>query len=129
VGAAGASVTAPTGAVLRTRDRDVHLGPGSSVTVLDGRRQQLTSGRVMVDARRGPGLELATDAALVTTPEGVLSRVEQRALLRVGAFDGSSDRARVQVQPTGRRALTELARWTQSQVPVGGCPAGSPRWC
>jgi hypothetical protein len=76
----------------------------------------------MVDARRGPGLELATDAALVTTPEGVLSRVEQRALLRVGAFDGSSDRARVQVQPTGRRALTELPRWTQSQVPVGGLP-------
>jgi hypothetical protein len=115
----GATVAAgPGGAVLRTRDRDVHLGRRTQVTVVDGRRQQLATGVVMVDARRGPGVDVETAAAVVTTPDGAVSRLERGALVRVGTFDGDA----VSVRPTGRRTTTELARWTQTQVPVGGLP-------
>jgi hypothetical protein len=104
--------------VLRTRDRDTWLGGGSAVTVLDGARQELREGLVMVDARRGPALLLTTPAALVTTPEGAVSRVEGGPLLRVGAYEGDP----LRVQPAGRRATTPVARDYQVQVPVGALP-------
>ena len=106
------------GAVLRTRDRDTWLGAGSEVAVVDGARQELREGLVMVDARRGPALELTTVAAEVTTPEGAVSRVERSSLLRVGAYDGEP----VTVTPAGRSATTPVPRDHQVQVPQGGLP-------
>jgi hypothetical protein len=117
----GATASAgPDGAVLRTRDRDVLLGGEAAVTVVDGASQVLRAGFVMVDARRGPGVSIETAAAVVTTPDGAVSRIEPGALLRVGAFAGDA----VQVRAAGRRATTELSPLFQVQVPVGGLPAG-----
>jgi hypothetical protein len=115
----GAVVTAGRdGAVLRTRGRDTWLAGDAAVRVVDGARQELRSGFVMVDARRGPELELATSAAAVTTPVGAVSRVERGALLRVGAYAGEPLRVRAE----GRRATVVVGRDHQVQVPAGGLP-------
>lgn len=111
-------VAARDGAVLRTRDRDTWLGGGSAVTVLDGARQELREGLVMVDARRGPALSLSTRAGQVVTPRGAVSRVEGGPLLRVGAYTGDP----LSVLPVGRRATTPVARDYQVQVPEGALP-------
>lgn len=115
----GATVTAPDGAVLRTRDRDVLLSAGGELTVVDGARQELEAGHLMVDARRGPGVAVETQAAVVTTPEGAVSRVEPGPLLRVGAFAGDP----LQVRPVGRRATAEVEALFQVQVAVAGLPS------
>jgi hypothetical protein len=107
------------GAVLRTRDRDTWLGADTAVAVLDGARQSLRSGLVMVDARRGPALRLGTPAGEVTTPRGAVSRVERGSLLRVGSYTGGEP---VRVRAEGRRATTEVPRAHQVQVPDGGLP-------
>src|SRR5687768_428346 len=53
----GATVRAGTTAVvLETRERRVHLGQATAVTVVDGARQELREGYAMVDASRGPGV-------------------------------------------------------------------------
>src|SRR5688500_16807733 len=105
--------------VLRTRDRDVLLASGSRLTVVDGARQVLRDGLLMVDARRGPGLTVETAAADVHTPDGAVSRIEPGALLRVGAFSGDA----LDVRPAGRSAHSEVQALHQVQVPVGGLPA------
>jgi hypothetical protein len=110
------------GAVLRTRDRDTWLGGDTAVAVLDGARQALRTGFVMVDARRGPGLRLDTPAGEVTTPGGAVSRVERGTLLRVGSYDGDDP---VRVRAQDRRATTDVPRAHQVQVPDGGLP-GDP---
>jgi alkylation response protein AidB-like acyl-CoA dehydrogenase len=57
----GATVTVGRdGAVLRVRGRDTWLSGGAVLRVLDGARQELRAGFVMVDARRGPSLEVTT---------------------------------------------------------------------
>lgn len=115
----GATVRAGRdGAVLRTRGRDTWLGGGTAVTVVDGARQELREGFVMVDARRGPGLSVSTPAAEVSTPSGTVSRIERGELLRVGAYSGEP----LQVRAAGRRATTDVARAYQVQVPEGGLP-------
>jgi hypothetical protein len=116
----GATVTAGrTRTVLATRDREVHLGGGSSVTVLDGVRQVLRSGFVMVDASDAPGLELQTPAATVTTDDDSLVRVDGGQLLRVGVLRGDA----AAVRAAGRRATSEVGTYFQVQVPQGGLPA------
>jgi hypothetical protein len=115
----GATVAAGRdGAVLRTRDRDTWLSGDGEVVVLDGARQELRAGFVMVDARRGPALELSSPAAEVTTPSGAVSRVERAALLRVGSYAGDP----VTVRAAGRAASVEVPRARQAQVPTGGLP-------
>jgi hypothetical protein len=106
------------GAVLRTRGRDTWLSGDAEVRVADGARQELRAGFVMVDARRGPALELTTAAAAVTTPAGAVSRVERGALLRVGSYTGDA----LQVRAAGRQATAEVARDYQVQVADGGLP-------
>lgn len=106
------------GAVLRTRERDTWLGGASAVTVVDGARQVLETGFAMVDARRGPELELDTPAGAVTTPAGTVSRVERGSLLRVGTYSGEP----VRVRAADRRATTKVPRDHQVQVPLGGLP-------
>lgn len=106
------------GAVLRVLGRDTWLSPDAVVQVLDGARQQLRQGLVMVDARRGPMLEIGTASAAVFTPRGSVSRVESAPLVRVGSYAGDP----VQVRPSGLRATASVARDYQVQVPEGSRP-------
>ena len=115
----GATVRAGvTGARLDTRDRHVFLGRDSAVTVLDGARQQLGAGFVLIDATRGPGVELTTPAAVVTAAEDSLVRVDGGPLLRVGVLRG----APASVRAVGRRATSDVPRYYQAQVATGGLP-------
>jgi hypothetical protein len=115
----GATVrTAPGGsAALAAAGRTVLLGSATAVTVLDGAREQLRQGVVLVDARRSPGLALDAGAATVRTPRGGLARVERGALLRAAAYRRTLD-----VRATGRRASAAVPGLYQVQVPAGGLP-------
>ena len=119
----GATVTAGrTGAELETRDRVVHLGGGTAVTVRDGVRQVLRGGFVLVDASDdAPGVELETAAATVTTADDSLVRVDGGPLVRVGVLRGDA----ADVRPTARRTTTELDTYYQVQVAPGALP-GAP---
>lgn len=119
----GATVTAGrTGAELETRDRVVHLGGGTEVTVRDGVRQVLRRGFVLVDASDdAPGVELETTAATVTTADDSLVRVDGGLLVRVGVLRGDA----AAVRPTARRTSTELPTYYQVQVAPGALPGAS----
>ncbi len=116
---AGATVrTAPGGsAVLTTADREVLLGSDTAVTVVDGERQRLGQGLVMVDARRADALALEAGAGTVTSPRGAVIRVERGLLLRVASFRGDAE-----VQAAGRKASSTVTALHQVQVPYGGLP-------
>ena len=118
----GATVRAGvTGAELQTRDRKVLLGGQTAVTVLDGVRQELLSGFVLVEASDAPGLELQTPAAAVTTADDSLVRVDAGSLLRVGVLRGDA----AAVRAVGRRATAQVDTYFQVQVPAGGLPGPS----
>ena len=120
-------MTVPNGATVRTAEggsaslvaagRSVLLGSATAVTVVDGEREQLRQGLVMVDARRAPGLSLAAGAATVKTPRGGLARVERGVVLRAASFRGT-----LTVRATGRRAEADVKQLNQVQVPDGGAP-------
>jgi hypothetical protein len=126
-GAATDGMTVPNGATVRTdpggsaalvaAGRTVLLGSDTAVTVVDGEREQLRQGLVMVDARRSPGLSLAAGAATVQTPRGGLARVERGVLLRAASFG-----EKLTVRATGRKASAAVRRLYQVQVPDGGVP-------
>ncbi len=115
----GATVgTAPGGSVvLTTAGRTLLLGSDSAVTVLDGTRERLVRGLVMVDARRTGDLALDAGAATVRTPRGSLVRVERSLLLRVASFRGTPT-----VASTGRKNRAEVTPLHQVQVASGGLP-------
>jgi hypothetical protein len=115
----GATVrTAPGGsASLVAAGRTVLLGSETAVAVVDGERETLRQGLVMVDARRSPGLSLAAGAATVQTPRGGLTRIERGVLLRAASF-----RDTLTVRATGRRGSTSVDALHQVQVPDGGVP-------
>lgn len=118
----GATVRAGrTGAELRTREREVHLGADTGVTVLDGVRQVLRSGFVLVDASDAPGLELRTDAGTVTSSDDSLVRVDGGPLVRVGVLRGDE----AAVRAVDRRATTQVDTYFQVQVPRGGLPGSA----
>lgn len=108
-----------TGARLDTRDREVHLGGATAVTVVDGAAQELRGGFVLVDAVDAPGLELRTGGALVTVEDDALVRVDGGDLARVGVLRGPT----AQVRPAGRSAATEVPTYFSVQVPAGGSPS------
>lgn len=115
----GATVRAgAAGAELQTRDREVWLGGSAAVRVLDGARQQLRAGFVMVDASDAPGLELQTPAATVTTQDDSLVRIDGGSLLRVGVLRGDA----ASVRAADRRATAQVETYFQVQVPTGGLP-------
>lgn len=116
----GATVTAGrTGAVLATRDREVHLGGSTAVTVVDGARQVLRSGFVLVDASGdAPGVELETAAATVTTSDDSLVRVDGAPLVRVGVLRGDA----AAVRAAARRVTSRVPTYFQVQVATGGLP-------
>ena len=110
-----------TGARLDTRDREVHLGGATAVTVVDGASQELREGFVLVDAADAPGLELRTGGALVTVEDDSLVRVDGGGLARVGVLRGEP----AQVRPAGRSAATEVPTYFSVQVPTGGTPSSA----
>ena len=120
--APGSVVRTAAGGTVRlvTRGRVVALAGGTAVTVLDGARAALGGGRVLLDARRGPGLVLDTDAGLVTTREGSVLRVERGPVLRLAGYVG-----RASVRATGRAASRDLGPLTQAVVPFGGLPGAA----
>lgn len=115
----GATVTtaASGSGSLVTAGRSVLLGPRTAVTVVDGARERLRQGSVMVDARKAPALWLDAGAATVSTPRGGLSRVERGPLLRVGSFRGTAA-----VRASDRKAQAQVRELFQVQVPYGGLP-------
>jgi len=110
-----------TGAVLETRDREVHLGGNTAVTVVDGVRQVLRAGFVLVDATGAPGVELQTDAGTVTSADDSLVRVDGGPLVRVGVLRGDA----AAVRAVDRQATSEVPIYFQVQVPTGGLPGGA----
>jgi hypothetical protein len=115
----GATVrTDPGGsATLVAAGRTVLLGSQTAVTVVDGAREQLRSGLVLIDARRSPGLSLDAGAATIGTPHGGLARVERGVLLRAASYHST-----LTVRATGRKASTHVPDLYQVQVPDGGLP-------
>jgi hypothetical protein len=120
----------PRGATLRTGDaggarlstagRDVYVGALSTLKVLDGVRQQLDRGLLMVDTRSGPRLTLATTAGAgtVAAPEGALARVEQNvATLRLAVYSGTAS-----ITAAGRSATAPVPALRQVRIPYGGVP-------
>lgn len=115
----------PRGAVVRTEQgsttvldtdgRTVEVGPGSELEVRDGTHQELTAGLVLVDTRKGPQLVLDAVAAQVRTTSGI-SRVQIDRSLRVISYRGGG----VEVQPVGRRAVTEVPALHEASVDQGG---------
>ncbi len=122
--------TLPRGAVVRTgpeggarlsaAGRDVYVGALSTVGVLDGVRERLERGQVMVDSRDGARLALTVDGDTVATPAGGLARVERGPLLRVAAFRGTTE-----VTPAGRQLVTPVRALYQVTTQYGTVP-GSP---
>ncbi|HVE74383.1 MAG TPA: hypothetical protein VNA30_04735 [Mycobacteriales bacterium] len=110
-------VAAGGSATLLTRGRAVLLGAGSAVQVLDGVRQVLRQGQVMVDGRDAPGLRLDAGAVVVNIPAEGVSRVERAEQVRVGVFARTAG-----VVVAGRRATTEVPALFQVHVPFGGLP-------
>ena len=112
------------GARLTTAGRDVYVGALSTVTVLDGVRERLDRGQVMVDSRSGPQLELAVgegaQATSVRTARGALARVERGTVLRLGVFEGSGS-----VAVAGRQATTAVRALHQVTTQYGALP-GAP---
>lgn len=123
----GATVEAgAAGAVLATAEREVHLYPAAGVTVLDGVRQVLVAGSVIVDGSDAPGVDLDTPAAVVATRNGAVVRVDGGPLTRVGVLRTQGDAGTgADVRATGRRAATELAEYYQVQVTMGALPGAT----
>ena len=102
-------------ATLRTAGRDVFVGGLSTLQVLDGVRQDLQRGEVMVDSRNGPRLALTTPAGVVAVAEGALARVEEGVVLRLGVFEGTA-----RLTAAGRQATTTVTALHQSKAAYGG---------
>ncbi len=123
----GATVLAGRGgAVLATAEREVYLYPAAGVTVLDGLRQVLDAGSVIIDATAAPGMELDSPAAAVTARDGALVRVDGGPLTRVGVLrTGSGGSSGAEVRATGRRAPRQVEEFYQVQVASGGLPGST----
>jgi hypothetical protein len=119
---AGASVlTGDAGsATLETADREVYLGAATTVGVVDGVRQSLERGLVMIDGRDAAPLALETPAGTVAVAAGALARVDNEVSLRLGVFEGIA-----RMTALGRRATTEVPALHQLRTPYGGLP-GAP---
>lgn len=117
----------PRGAVIRTgaqgaaelvtAGRQVRLGARTSVAVLDGVRQRLDRGQLLIDSRRGPRLAVASQAGTVQARPGAVVRVERGALLRMGVFAGQAS-----LQAAGRSLVLAVPVLHQVQATYAGLP-------
>ncbi len=122
--------TLPRGSVVRTgpeggarlsaAGRDVYVGALSTVGVLDGIRESLDRGQVMVDSRDGARLDVTVSGDTVRTPSGGLTRIERGQVLRVGAFQQTAT-----VMVAGRQATTPVRALYQVVSQYGTLP-GQP---
>src|SRR3954466_1540489 len=62
-------------AELVTRSRHVYVGSLASVQLLDGARQQLRHGAMVVDAQHGDALGVEVAGLQVATPQGAAARI------------------------------------------------------
>lgn len=99
-------------AILVTRDRRVYESSDAAVQILDGARQSLRQGSVVVDSVNGPGLRLSVAALTVVTPAGSATRAERAVTLRIGSLTGATD----VTSDTGR----QLRLPALDQIVVGG---------
>ena len=77
-------------AELVTRGRVVYLGSDAVLAVTDGAHQQVRRGAALVDASRGPRLQLAVSDFVVAVPARAAVRVERGFATRVGALLGTT---------------------------------------
>jgi hypothetical protein len=77
-------------AELVTQSRIVYVGSRAGVQVVDGARQVLRSGSVVVNSLRGPGLDLDVASLTVSAPAGSAVRAERSVTVRVGTLAGST---------------------------------------
>ena len=83
--------TAPGGrAELRTRSRTVYVESDAAVAIVNGARQDLRHGAVVVDADSGPGLALQVGDLAVSAPHGTAVRAERALTVRIGTLVGSA---------------------------------------
>ena len=75
-------------AELHTRGRVVYEASDAAVQVLDGARQDLRHGAVVVDAQDGPGLSLSVAGLQVAAPDGAAVRAERSVTGRIAALAG-----------------------------------------
>jgi len=108
------------GGRVTTAGRDVYLGALTTVKVADGVHQELQRGQLMVDARGGARLALATRAGAADLPGGALVRVEMGPVLRLGVFDGKAS-----LTAAGRQFTAHVPALYQVQAPYTGLPGAS----
>ncbi|MCW2665259.1 MAG: hypothetical protein JWN57_221, partial [Frankiales bacterium] len=129
----GATVRTPADGVtvLRTGDRQVHLAGATHVTVLDGTRQALDAGSLLVDTDDGPRVRVAAAGADVRVLEASVVRLDRGAVLRVASYAGTPV-----LRSAGRSRRAGVAPLHQVQVPDGALPGrvtplaltGGDRW-
>ncbi|HVT63889.1 MAG TPA: hypothetical protein VHD81_01905 [Mycobacteriales bacterium] len=82
-------MTSPHGsAQVITRQRTTFLGGSGALVVVNGVRQQLRTGTVVVDALDGPALDLDLTGTLVKIPLGSAIEASRGPSTRVGALAG-----------------------------------------
>lgn len=80
-------------AELHTRGRVVYEGSLASVQLIDGARDDLRHGAVVVDAQHGPGLTLTVAGLTARTPGGAAMRAERAVTTRIAALAGTTSLA------------------------------------
>jgi hypothetical protein len=75
-------------AQLATRGREVYLGASAALSVVDGDHQQLRTGRAVIDAIRGPGLQLALAGDQVVVPTSSATEAQRSVSVQVGSLSG-----------------------------------------
>ncbi len=107
---------------LRTGGRVVWLVAQSSLQVRGPGREELRTGGVVVDARRGAALQVVAGEMTVAVPRASVTRVERGFTVRVGALEGP---ARV-LSASGRSAGLAPLHQLFASGPALAARAGTP---
>jgi hypothetical protein len=92
---------------LITRNRVTMLGRSAALVVKNGGLQQLRTGTAVIDALRGPGINLDISGNIVSIPHGSGTEAIRGVSVRVGALAGPAQIT----SPSGRRlALPALSQ-------------------
>ncbi len=118
----GAEVRTADGATLVTGGREVALAPGTAVTVLDGVRQRVTEGSVLVTTPvDGPRLTLSSPAATLRVPgRRAAVRLDLGSQLRATSYEGTAV-----LSVPGRKVTRTVGRLHALQVAQGSAPGAA----
>lgn len=94
-------------AQLATRGRAVYLGASAVLAVIDGDHQQLRTGRVVIDALHGPGLQLALAGDQVVVPAASATEAQRSVSVRVGSLSGPAQAIGASAQRLTIRGLAQ----------------------